>query len=326
MFRKFVILIAIFSANLPGKLRAQDCPGLSVLSAFINPWNDSEVLLLSENTDPDIIYDYPSWHLLDPTGVNLGAETVNYFGLYGMLWHVITLNEPWVGTAAVENCTWQLWQSFDESAVCAIQQTFEPRTWAHAGTGPEGCAPMRVELSAPGALASAWAWSISDASGNVLGEGSGNFGEDQIWYALSDSLCLSQTECHTLSVSSEGGPVFAQFIHASSWHPVPGLSVMSGENGEEASIAVDLYGGDCIPSDMLSTAPRPERFKVFPNPSDGIVRIEPLPATWFLLDSQGRQLDLPSPQPILDLSGLPEGSYFLWLDGEVQPLIRRSSF
>jgi hypothetical protein len=325
MLRKFVIFIAILPASLPGMLRAQDCPGLSVLSAFINPWNNSEVLLLSENTDPDIIYDYPSWHLLDPAGVDLGAETVNYFGLYGLLWHVVTLNEPWVGTAAMENCTWQLWQGFDESAVCAIEQTFEPRTWAHAGTGPEGCAPLRVELSAPGAAASAWAWSLTDASGIVLGEGSGSFVEDQIWYALSESLCLSQTECHTLSVSSDGGPVFAQFIHASSWHPLPGLSVMSGENGEEASIAVDLYGGDCISNAIHSTATVPDRFTVYPNPTDGAVHIEPLPGKWFLLDAQGRQLDLPSPQSTIDLSGLPIGSYFLWLDGEVQPLIRTSN-
>lgn len=322
MLRKFVILIAILSAGIPGKLNAQDCPGLSVLSAFINPWNDSEVLLLAENTDPDIIYDYPSWHLLDSNGVDLGAETVNYFGLYGMLWHVVTLNEPWVGNAAMENCTWQLWQGFDESAVCAIEQTFEPRTWAHAGTGPEGCAPLRVELSAPGAVASAWAWSISDGAGNVLGEGNGSFEEDQIWYALSDSLCLSQTECHTLSVSSEGGPVFAQFIHASSWYSVPGLSVMSGENGEEASVTVDLYGGDCIPSAIAS--PAPDRFHVYPNPTIDEVHIDPVPSTWFLFDSRGRQLDLPSPRSVIDLSNLREGAYFLWLDGAVQPLVRMS--
>ena len=323
MIRKFVILFAILGSSVPGNLRAQDCPGLSVLSAFINPWNDAEVLLLAENTNPEANYGYPSWHGVDPSGTEVGAEIVNYFGIYGFQWHTVTLNEPWEGTAAVEDFTWELWQGFDEFAVCAIEQTFEPRTWAHAGTGPEGCAPLRVELSAPGALASAWAWSLTDASGSVLGEGSGNFGEDQIWYALSDSLCLSQTECHTLSVSSEDGPVFAQFIHASSWYPLPGLSVMSGENGEAASIEVDLYGGDCMPSAI--TSPAPDRFAVYPNPTFDEVHIEPVPSRWFLFDSQGRPLDLPSPRPVLDLGGLPEGSYFLWLDGAVQPLIRTSN-
>lgn len=308
----------------PG-LRAQTCEGLEILSAFVNPFNDAEVLLLSENSNSDSIYDYPSWHMVNASGDEIGAEVVNYFGLWDMQWHVVSLNEPWPAEElAPQEMTWVLWSGFNEVASCVIEQAFEPRTWAHADTGPEGCAPLRLELTGPGATASGWAWTLTDDVGSVVAEASGSFSQENGWYVHSDSLCLSQHMCHELTLTGIGGPVFAQWVHASQWHGLPGFSLITDTPGESVSAFVDLYGEDCGTTDLGSMAGRAAA-KAWPNPTDGRVHVPAWQGRAYeVLSLQGERLGrgVVGAAGEVDLALTPDGILLLRSAGQTIRIIK----
>lgn len=322
----FVLFAVLLSMQFPS-LHAQDCEGLQVLSAFVNPFNDAEVMLLSENSNVDSLYDYPSWHMVNADGEELGAETVNLFGLWGMQWHVIALNAPWPAEVlAAQEMTWALWSGFNEFAACTIEQPFEPRTWEHAGTGAEGCAPLRLELTAPGAVATGFSWSLTDGNGGLVAEDSGSFSQETGWFAYADSLCLSQHVCHELTLTGAGGPVHAQWVHASSWHGVPGFSLTTATPGVPVTGVVDLYGGDCVGMDVAGRLAH-EELVVAPNPTHGEVRVQG--DQWV-----GRPVEVLSPQGELLWQGkvgeggklgwaqMPDGLLILRLEGQTTRILK----
>lgn len=309
------------------QVQGQDCEGLQVLSAFLNPFNDSEVLLLSENTNADSIYDYPSWHMLNAEGETIGVETVNYFGLWGQLWHSISLDAPWPTGNDVEPVTWSLWRGFNESASCAVSGDFAPRTWPHAGTGAEGCGPLRLELTAPGTLATGYAWELTDDQGAITAMSSGDFGGDVGWFVLSDSLCLDQQMCYALTVSGIGGPVHAHWVHASFWNGLPGFSLTTDATGEPASAFVDLYGEDCETTGWASVSRPPSSVQAWPNPTDRWLETSGLPAgnqAYEVRSLQGALLQqgMVGERGEVDLAKSPAGTLLLTLHNEVIRVVK----
>ncbi len=264
-----VTLVCMLFVQLPAQ--SQDCPGLLVEGLWLDPFNSSLVHVLCRNTDFEEIYSYPSWHMLDESGILLGAEEVMYFGIADWSHHVIELINPWQDDPASMPVFLELWVGFDDTLMCSYPLEFVPRELEWTGTGDEGCFPVfctvfgyvegagvEVELD------------LLDGSENVLFNADWSTEASNNFWIQSDSLCLSQFECMTLDVSAGSADYLTVSLSDashSSWLQHWSHTLDASTASLDSTFTLDLYGGDCDVSGMQQPKLSSSSMTIYPNPA-----------------------------------------------------------
>ena len=259
----------VLLACLPAQ--SQDCPGLLVEGLWLDPFNSSLVHVLCRNTDFEEIYSYPSWHMLDESGILLGAEEVMYFGIADWSHHVIELINPWPDDPSSMPVFLDLWVGFDDTLMCSYPLEFVPRELEWTSTGDQGCFPVfctvfgyvegagvEVELS------------LLDGSENVLLNADWSTEASNNFWVQSDSLCLSQFECMTLDVSAGSADYLTVSLSDashSSWLQHWSHTLNASSTSLDTTFTLDLYGGDCNANGMQQPKLISSSMTIYPNPA-----------------------------------------------------------
>ncbi len=180
-----------------------DCDSVDVISVKYSPFTDTLIVVHVENNNPNEIFDYPGFVLLDSNGDTLAKETVNYFGIGGESIHTLEVRDgvhdplnDFLGSMELHTnfydvlaCSWNLNQS-----LCA----------------DEPCDSMIIGLQNWGGalVIGDFTWQVDDEDGMLVDSGSFTMeAQGQFW---SQGLCVPAGNytynLTALTQPSGGGP------------------------------------------------------------------------------------------------------------------------
>jgi hypothetical protein len=234
-----------------GSTVAQNCEFLTIDGVWLDPFDNQRINVLCNNASWEEIYSYPSWVMRDLDGNILAEEEVVYFGIFGPSLHFFILPNPWPDEQASTPVVMELWTGFGESLACSFEWEFVPRELEWTGTGDQGCFPVKIFANSNNADGC-----ILDVDLVVEGDvnvwsGTLEMNESTNFTAMSDSLCLSQTECHELHLT--GSPT--SYLSVGLVDPMDDLAwnfqhwsyyfYSEVPMPLDTTLTIDFYGGDC---------------------------------------------------------------------------------
>lgn len=329
---RLILGLLISGFSLP--LYAQACEDLEVHGVWLDPFDNQKVNLLCANLSFEEIYSYPAWLIKDGEGNLIAEEQVMYFGIAGTSYHVLEMIEPWQGGAVPIDVTLELWTGFGDQMACTWDWVFHPQELLWTGNGDGGCFPIAMNSYAVGGEGSSVTASLSDSAGNLVLSQLMVFDESGFYQGASDTFCLGQDECYTLTLNSTAfeslSIEFTDPTEFSSWNMNHWTFWVNHSEpmALDTAFQIDLYGGDCVLP--ASTADIKSDFLVFPNPTDGMVQIDLGSSTsqghFQVFDHAGRCVQedmIIAGQRVLDLTGLESGQYLLILFQDRQHLVQQ---
>jgi hypothetical protein len=286
----------VLACLLPAGAAAQTpaCDALQLEGVWLDPFDTSLVRVLVAN--PTFAeFSYPSWTLRDAAGTVWASEAVTYFGIAEESFHALERMPELPGGSGLP-AVLDLYTGFGEVLDCTFDAVWTPRTFSYAGTGPEGCLPVKVRMSAFGVDSPVeLAWSLTElgettpvAAGEVVLDAS------NVWTVWGEEVCLDQTRCYTLSFATPSANIELAYalgdperldalIH---WirfgYADPDVPLTN-------TYALDLYGGDCPVVGVPEVAAAPV---LYPNPgtADGFT-VAGLPTDRIVVfDAAGRRI------------------------------------
>lgn len=198
------------------------CDSLVIESIRWHAFTDTAIVIHVFNNST-ALFDYPNFTLFDGNGDTLAVETVNFFGIAGESWHILTVHpdattpvDPFYGAL-------QLYTDFSDSLACEWIPFIDL-------CPPAPCATIIPNMqNLGGALViGEFNYAIMDADLNTLASGTLTMTSDMQFDA--DTLCLPPGQyfmaCYPVQPPTGGGPYFS--VMAPGWTAGPGLFVFEG--------------------------------------------------------------------------------------------------
>ena len=257
-----IILIAVIAVPTYSQ---STCDSLFIEGIHVNPFNENQIFLHSNNTSLTEYYSYPSWHLLDENGDELAVEQVNLFGMSGDVYHLLELSQPLDYSQSSFNGQALLWTGFEEVAVCEFDLEVFPWMVDESTTDPYGCVPITIGIHGQAGQTGSASFSIANTvTDEYVLDGAVDFEADEYVYEMFESACLDQNSCFQLYVNSDVD-ISNFYIYVNMGASQYGLTYTYftvAEIDSLGSVYLDPYGGNCdVAVDEIDA-----QMSVFPNP------------------------------------------------------------
>jgi len=113
-----------YTFTVTGDGQTWPCDSLSVLNLTWAAFSDTALVVQVMNNS-SALFDYPNFILFDEGGDTLAVETVNFFGIAGMSWHILRIHD---GATIPEDpfaARLELWTGFSEALACTWESVFD---------------------------------------------------------------------------------------------------------------------------------------------------------------------------------------------------------
>lgn len=265
------VVFVIFLLALANLLPAQSCEQLAIDGVWLDPFNNELLHVLCTNESWEEIYSYPSWLIRDLDGNVIAEEEVVFFGIVGTSHHFLDLLNPLPDNSDSMPVIMELWTGFGDSLECSFEWELAPRELEWTGTGDQGCFPVRFTAHSIDPNGCSVGLNLENGSGESIWSETLEIGASTSGWGQSDSLCLSQSECHELQVvCTPTSQVALELVDPSdelAWNLQYWSFSISNEIPipVDTSFTLDLYGGDC---EVVQAIENPEWTGdvLYPNP------------------------------------------------------------
>jgi len=229
-----------------------ECQEVTVAAAFVDPFDPGRMHLASFNESVTEFFGYPSWRVLDASGNELAAETVNFFGLVDTTWHELGIENALGGEA--QPVVWELTYSTVEGPqTCQLAGDLTP--WVPTADVEALCMPIHVHAWGTLNEGSGFHLEVRDLETNepVLGlEMSAEAGEESLNGVLAE-VCLSLDHCYEVAWSSAGLTSSAAGMvgfRPADWGPTAWFDYWTlwWVDAAEGTTVLDAYDPSCEPS------------------------------------------------------------------------------
>jgi len=260
------LITLILTAFLSLTIYSQStCDSLFVEGIHVNPFNDNQLILHSNNTSSTEYYSYPSWQLLYANGEEVAIEQVNLFGMMGDVYHLLDLVQPLDYSEPSFTGQAVLWTGFEEAAVCEFDLEVFPWMVDEATTDPYGCVPISIEIHGQAADSGNASFSIANTvTDEYVLDGEVSFSAEDYVYESFGVACLDQNSCYQLYVNSSTDisnfNIIVNMGVGEYWQTYTYFLV--AEIDSLGSVYLDPYGGNC----NVSVNEIERRMDVYPNP------------------------------------------------------------
>ncbi|MCB9185466.1 MAG: hypothetical protein H6601_01815 [Flavobacteriales bacterium] len=243
------------------------CDSLDFVSIKYSPFTDSIIIVDVENNNPNEIFSYPGFVLLNENGDTLAKESVFYFGIGEESVHSLDVRagvhdpiDNFTGTLKLYSgfyetfeCEWDLDQSLCANAPCdSLVIGFQ--NWGGA------------------LVLGSFAWSVLDSSGTVIESGVLDMTvNEQYWF---HGLCLEPGEysynLYALGEPSGGGPTMT--VSSSTVYAAPTISMpFDWFSGNVMEVPFYMH---CVSSESPNSISETEAERPFIHQTDGQVSLQ----------------------------------------------------
>lgn len=282
-----VVLTSFLAANI---FAQTTCDSVVVEGVHVNPFNENQIILHSNNSSITEFFSYPSWQLLDDQGEVVAVEQVNLFGMTGDVYHVLDVVQPL--DYSIESFSGQavLWTGFEEVAVCSYDLDMFPWMVDEFTTEPYGCVPISLQVHGLATETGSVSFNIANTvTDEYVYNGTIDLVDGEWFYDEIGQACLDQNSCYQLYVNTDIELVdFNLYINMGgvdygisyTWFPIDSIT-------SQGSVFLDPYGGNCsVGIDEVESM----ELEVYPNPvnTGGVVRLPEMigEVKWYSLDGK----------------------------------------